>query len=196
MVITYHGENYLKVQSGNTTVLIDPTDQRSFKGAALALSTVYPAAVARGGKEDLSTLREPLIIDHEGEYEIAGIRIQGVSAGHDGDGEKTCYFVEFDGITLGILGHLTHEPDRKVMEILADLDILFIPVGGKPFLTPAVAGKIVRQLEPGLVVPTLTKDPASFLKEMGNPKLHCEEKLTVKKKDVASKAMRVVCLTP
>ena len=40
MVITYQGDNYFRFQSGDLTLLVDPTNQRAFKGAGVVLSTI------------------------------------------------------------------------------------------------------------------------------------------------------------
>ena len=188
MVITYQGENYFKFQSGETVVLLDPTDQRSFRGAQVVLSTMKPANVPAPEGD------EPFFIDHQGEYEVQGIEIRGWSAESDGKIERTIYRVEFDEIVLGILGHLTKELDAKVYAPLKNADVLIVPAGGKPFLPQAAAAKLVRQLEPGILIPSLTKDPALFLKELGKKDGTVEEKLVVKKKDIPLQSMKVVCL--
>lgn len=196
MVITYHGGNYVKIQSGDFTMLVDPTDQRSFKGAQLVLNTVLPPILETGEeREKLLEMREPLWIEHAGEYEMGGVEVRGIPTGEEGGRAHTAYRVTVDGITLGILGFLMREPEAKVLAELADLDILFAPGGGKPLIAQSAAAKIVRQLEPGIIIPTLAKDVGPFLKELGQAKRPAEEKLTVKKKDIVPKAMAVHCLS-
>ncbi|MFH1161731.1 MAG: MBL fold metallo-hydrolase [Candidatus Jorgensenbacteria bacterium] len=196
MVITYHGGNYVKIQSGGFTALVDPTDQRSFKGAQLVLHTVLPPVLEAGkANGELLEMREPLWIDHAGEYEVSGVEVRGIPMGEEGGRAHTAYRVTLDNITIGILGFLMREPEVKALAELADLDILFVPGGGKPLITQSTAAKIVRQLEPGIIVPTLAKDLGPFLKELGHGKCPAEEKLTVKKKDIVPKAMAVHCLS-
>ena len=196
MVITYHGGNYVKIQSGDFTMLVDPTDQRSFKRAQLVLNTVLPPVLETGEeREKLLEMREPLWIEHAGEYEMGGVEVRGIPTGEEGGRTHTAYRVTVDGITLGILGFLMREPEAKVLAELADLDILFAPGGGKPLIAQSAAAKIVRQLEPGIIIPTLAKDVGPFLKELGKAKRPAEEKLTVKKKGIVPKAMAVHCLS-
>lgn len=196
MIITYHGGNYVKIQSGSFTVLVDPTDQRSFRGAQVVLSTVLPP-VLEGGKLDgeLLEMREPFWIDHAGEYEVGGVGVRGVPLGEEGGREHTAYRFTVEGITVGILGFLVREPEAKALAAFTDLYILFVPGGGKPLIPQSAAAKIVRQLEPGMVIPTLAKNTSSFLKEMGQAKCPSERKLVVKKKDIVPKAMAVRCLS-
>lgn len=197
MVITYQGGNYVKVTAGPLTFLVDPSDERSFRGAKFVAFTEHPAPLLQG-KDGAATfsLREPLLIDHAGEYEVEGVRITGYPLSATEDAAKIAYRVMMEHITLAFLGHLTKIPDQKIVGALADADILFIPGGGAPWLREPDAAKLVRQLEPGIVIPTLLakKTCESFVKELGAKTAAPAEKLAVKKKDITPKAMTVVCL--
>ncbi len=187
MIITYQEENYFKIQSGDQTILVDPTNQRSFKGASVILITSSDDVNLPNEREEGSAF----VIRHQGEYEVGGIRIQGWSTEHEKNTEKTMYKIQWDDISLGILGPLTKELDSKTLFALEQVDILIVPAGGKPYLSQAVTAKIVRQLEPGIVIPSLFSDSKLFLKEMGSENTEIEEKLTIKKKDVPPNAMKV-----
>lgn len=189
MVITYNGGSYLKFQSGDEVILVDPEDQRSFRSSLVAVSTEKPAKTSslEGG---------PFCIDNQGEYDVGDIRIEGKTVAHEDGSEKTAYRVNFDEMEIGILGPVKSEPDPKVIELLQDCDILVIPGGEKPFLGAAAAAKIIRQTEPGIIIPTVTKNPKELMRELGQENgARAEEKLTIKKKDIAPKAMKVVWLT-
>lgn len=188
MVITYHGENYFKIQSGGFTALIDPTDSRSFRGADLILSTLKPSPVPMPKEEG------GFWIDHQGEYGVKEAIIRGMSAGVDKGDEKTIYRLTLEDITVLILGHLGHEPSPEVQENFKGAQVVIVPAGGKPFISEAAAAKLVRQIEPALVIPSLTKNPKTFLKEMGKDKCPSEEKLTFKAKDLEAGKMVVRCL--
>lgn len=193
MVITYQGDNYVKVTSGPFTFLIDPVDERSFRGAKFALLTENPSPLLKGKDAPaMLELREPLIINHPGEYEVEGIRITGYPIT-----TTIAYRVVIEGITLGFLGPLVELPDQKSMEGFADTDIIFIPGGGRPWLKESDAAKLIRQLEPGLVIPMLlTKKTCDlFTKELGAKSAAPAEKLVIKKKDIVPKVYTVVCLT-
>lgn len=196
MVISYQGGNYVKVSAGPLTFLVDPADERSFRGAAFVLATQEPSPLLKKSAEEILPLREPLLISHPGEYEVQGIRIVGYFIGSEEGMARIAYKVVMEDITLGFLGHLTELPDQKTVGELADLDVLFVPGGGKPWLKESDAAKLVRQLEPGLVVPTLLtkKTCEAFAKELGAKSDKPVEKLVIKKKDIVSKAGTVVCL--
>lgn len=196
MVISYQGGNYVKVSAGPLTFLVDPSDERSFRGAQFVLATQTPSPLLKKDERELMALREPLIIDRPGEYETEGIRITGYRTGSSAEAEHTAYKVAMEGVTLGFLGHLAKLPDQKAVGEFSDLDIIFVPGGGKPWLPESDAAKLVRQLEPGLVIPTLlTKKTCEvFAKELGAKPAPPAEKLVIKKKDIAPKAMAIVCL--
>ena len=189
MVITRQGDGYFKLQSGEKAVLIDPDNQRSYKGSLLVVATTKPSST---GPEDGG----PFFIDGQGEYDVSEIRIEGRTAEHEEGGiEKTAYRIVFDDITIGVLGPVKKEPDPKVVEILQDCDILILPGGEKPYLNASAIAKTIRQTEPGIVIPSFTKNPKDLLKELGQENGKPEEKLTLKKKDISPKAMTVVWLT-
>ncbi|TSC52736.1 MAG: hypothetical protein LiPW41_106 [Parcubacteria group bacterium LiPW_41] len=190
MVITHQGGNYFKIQSGDYTVLIDPENQRSFKGAQVVINTVKPTFAEPQEGEG-----SPVWIEHQGEYEIGGVRIHGYSCGWNEKAkcESTAYHIFFDDITIAVLGHLYKELDPKTAGVLTDADIAIVPAAGSPFLEITKVAKLIRQLEPGIVIPSLTEKPQPLLKEL-NREAKAEEKLTIKKKEIEPKAIKVVWL--
>ncbi len=188
MVITYYGDNYFKIQSGDLTLLIDPINGRSFRGATAVINTTLPAST-EAPKEN-----ECFWIEHQGEYEVQGIRIDGWSAGNEDDTEKTIYRISFDDISIVVLGHLSKEPPQGLWEHLENPDVLIVPAGGKPWISQAAAAKLVRQIEPSIVIPSLASDQKLFLKELNQSSATKEEKLVFKKKDLVASAMTIKCL--
>jgi L-ascorbate metabolism protein UlaG (beta-lactamase superfamily) len=188
MIITYQGDSYVKLQAGDTVILIDPTNYRSFKGALLALHTSLPTDLS---KEETDTFW----IDHQGEYEVQEIRIQGTSAGFYDKKEHTVYKLTLDDISVGIIGGVSKAPTPEMLEYIQGVDVLILPAGGKPYISAQESAQLVRQIEPGFVIPTLFgKHPDQFLKELDQEKASTEEKLTIKKKDVTEGAGKVVVL--
>lgn len=185
MIITYQGDNYFKVQSGELVVLIDPTNGRSFRGATAAINTISPAST------DAPKENECFWIEHQGEYEVRGIRVDGWSAGNEDETEKTIYKILFEDISIVVLGHLSKEPSQNIWEHLERPDVLIIPAGGKPWISQSIAAKFVRQAEPSIIIPSLTSDPKLFLKELNKTLSPKEERFVFKKKDLVPGAMTV-----
>lgn len=191
MVINFLGNDYFKISSGSTTVLLDPENQRSVRGASLILKTVSPAPVdlPASGEEN-----GPTIISHQGEYEVQGIRIAGWSAENSKGVEKTVYRMEMEGVVFAVLGQIIKEPEPRIQEFLVDCDVLIVPAGGKPFLEAGATARLIRQLEPSAVLPSFPTNIKALLKEMGQDKCPAEEKFVFKSKDLEPKAMSIKCL--
>lgn len=193
MIITYQGDNYFKLQSGDTAVLVDPTDQRSYRGANLILNTLRP-----GLAEPPSDDQGAFWIDHAGEYEVEGIRISGWtldSEEYEGEKrEKTAYLLDFKGFRFAFFGYLGGEPDAEALEDMEEVDVMFIPADGDEFISASKAGSLVRQIEPSLVIPAVFGSEDSLLKELNKKSCKKEEKIVIKKKNLKAGAMEVRCL--
>ena len=160
MVITYQGENYFKIQAGDIIALVDSVNQRSFKGASFILRTDKPQSEPQAPDE-------PLTLSHQGEYEVRGVHINAWT-----ESGATIYRMNLDDLNVVILGRLAKEPSPETQEHLQDADILITPAGQKPYLSAQNAAKLVRQLEPSLVIPSFFDNLKPFLKEIGQDK--CE----------------------
>ena len=196
MVINYLGGGSFKLQSGETSMLINPENNR-YK-ADVVLKTLSSAAPLLG--TDAPEQNEILF---PGEYEIKEIDIHGIPVPEE-SGEKflkTVYAVTWEGITFAFLGHLSKPISAEIIEKLGEPDVLIIPVGGGSipltagghFLEAAPAAKLTRQLDPVFVIPTFYKTPAEFAKEMGQ-KADPQEKLVFKKKDIVKGKTQLVVL--
>lgn len=184
MVITYQGENYFKIQAGDIAALIDPSNQRSFKGASFILRTDKPSSEPQAPNE-------PLTLTHQGEYEVGGVHVSAWT-----ENGTTVYKILMDDMSVVILGRLTKEPNLETQEHIQDADILITPAGQKPYLSAQNSAKLIRQLEPSLVIPAFFDNLKPFLKEMDQEKCEPEEKITIKKKDLKPQAMLIRCLKP
>lgn len=187
MTITSHGEGCFRIQSGDFSLVIDPTSER-FK-ADITLRTLTPLLEPSAGP-----LRpgNPHEITTAGEYEISGVMVRGFQLPEKSKGLHLAYAVEWEDMRLGFLGRASEMLDPETLEQFADIDILFIPLDA-PYLSGEAAAKIVKQLEPRIVIPTLSKNPKSLLKELGQT-AEPAEKLSIKKKELGT-GLKVVWLT-
>src|SRR3989344_4293113 len=90
-------------------------------------------------------------------------------------------------------------------EAMGEIDVLFVPVGGKDVIDPEEAVKIISELEPKIAIPmhyAISKTPIKgakieeFLKEWGEEKISPEDKFTFKKKDLPEDGTKLVVLSP
>ncbi len=216
MVITYYGLSCFKAQSGNLVIAFDPPSKNSdlkpprFVADIVLSSHNHPA---HNGLGELSAKDDngPFLISGPGEYEIKEVQIHGIGSFHDNEhgkklGANTIYTVEIEGIRLCHLGDLGEEElAAQTIEAIGEVDILFLPVGGKDVIGAETAVKIANQIEPKIAVPmhySIPKTPIKgekveiFLKELGEEKVEPEEKFTFKKKDLPEEGLKVVLLEP
>lgn len=149
---------------------------------------------------------DPKIIDGPGEYEIRGVFITGIPTFHNGKkgarrGPNTAFLFELDDLTICHLGDLGHVLTQAQIEVLSDIDVLLIPVGGVSTINATQAAEMVSLLEPCIVVPMHYKtealniklDPVTkFLKTMGLKKLAPQKDLKITKSSLPEETQVVV----
>ncbi len=189
MVINYLGNGSFKLQSGEMSLLVNPENAR-FK-ADLILRTLASAELL-GAQKDPAEQND---ISFSGEYEVKGIEVLGIPVLEESTEKfiKTVYLVNWEEIKIALLGHVSRPLSAEIIDKLDEPDVLILPVGGGHFLEAAVAAKIAKQLEPSFIIPTFYKNPAEFLKAMGQ-KGEEVEKLVFKKKDLEETKDKVVML--
>ena len=188
MVLSHFGNGCFRLQSGDTSILVNPENNRL--KADVTLKTLVAA------ENPLADEGETAVIAFPGEYEIKEIEILGFPLPGESTEKflKTAYAVYWEGMKFVFLGHLSRPIDAALMEDFLDPDVLILPVGGGHFLEPEVAAKITKQLETRIVVPSFYKDPDEFLKALGK-KAEGMEKFVFKKKDIGSDKGRPIVLS-
>ena len=188
MVVNYFGNGSFRLQSGETSILLDPENNR------LKADIVLRTLTATEGTEDADG-SDGASIGFPGEYEIKEIEIVGSPIVQESTEKflKTAYVVRWEGMKLVFLGHLSAPIDATLLEEFAEPDILILPIGGGHFLEPAVAAKIAKQLEAKIIIPSFYKNSDDFLKALGK-KVEMTEKFVFKQKDIAGDKERPVVL--
>ena len=135
------------------------------------------------------------VITGPGEYEVKDVFIKGFLS-EAKDLINTIYLITFEGMKLCFLGALSSPELRTdVREMLEDVDILLVPVGGGDVLDPAAAYKLAVSIEPSIIIPMHYNKQGldQFLKE-GGQKVEAIDKFVVKKKDLEGKEGEIVVL--
>ncbi len=205
MIITYYGGQFLKLQHGDLVVAYNPIKELPSLDARVARFGADIALVSLNhphfnGVENLAYgEKTPFTITGPGEYETKEVYVRGIETQtHYGGGAtsrlNTVYYLLVEGMHLCFLGAVdSPQFGEKVYEEIHDVDVLFVPIGGKEqgggVLPPAEAHKLSLTFSPKLIVPvqydkeTLKK----FLREAGQEDVAEEEKLVLKKKDLENK---------
>jgi len=149
-----------------------------------------------------------MLIDIPGEYEIGNVSIQGIPARAHMDEAGTLHGTMYK-LTVGelvylVTGHIYPELSDEQLEAIGMVDVMFTPVGGNGFtLDPVGAQKVIRAVEPKVVVPTHYEDTKlqfevpqqpleNAIKEMSLEPKERVEKLRLKAADLSDITQLIV----
>jgi len=205
MDIQFYGANCVSVTYKGKRVVIDDTlvslgAKPILRADDLALFTGTYAEPTTGVK---------LLIDQPGEYEVADISIVGVAArshmDEDSNGTRaTMYKVTAGDLSLLFTGHIYPDISDAQLEKLGRIDVMFVPVGGNGYTLDAIgAQKLIKEVEPKMVIPTHyadkalkyevpQQDLAQVLKELGMEPKETTAKLKLKAADLSELTQLVV----
>jgi L-ascorbate metabolism protein UlaG (beta-lactamase superfamily) len=211
MDITYLGHSSFKIRGKKISVVTDPFDPEMvglkyprLKGDIVTVSHNHQdhnrSDLVKGVKK---------ILDSPGEYEIMEVSVIGISTLHDSKkgslrGKNIIFIIDIDGISLAHLGDLGHKPTESQLELLEDVDVLMVPVGGEYTIGPTLATEIVQDVGAKVILPMHYNFPGLnqkefsklasidlFLSEVGLP-VEKLNKLSLKKETLGEDQMVVV----
>jgi len=210
MTITWYGHSCFKInnQGGRITIITDPFDKKIGLIPPRGNADVVTISHNHFDHNNIKAISgDVFAVEGPGEYEIKGIRIMGISSYHDKKegqerGLNTIYVIKVDGIKICHLGDMGQEKlTDKQLESIGSVDVLMIPVDGVSTMNAREAVKVVKQVDPIIVIPMHYKLPGltvkfndvkDFLKEIGLNGQQAVDKLILKKKDLIGKEMEVV----
>lgn len=209
MHINWQGQYTLKIQTGSTTLVIDPyspeTGLKPFRAQADVVALTNPSESSMSHLDGVQG--DPVIINSPGEYTVKGINIHALGWQPEGEKERSIQRYVIEGVTLLHLGALNRElEDNELQEIeRSGIDVLFIPIGGGSGLETKAAVKLVTTIEPRVVIPIHFKlpklkekleDVTSFAKEMGVSPSQSEKKTIIKANKLPKEDMETIILKP
>lgn len=213
MTISWFGQSCFRLESKGTSVLLDPFDKqiglrppRVNDNIVLVTHEHYDHNNVPSSAEALAGKGEQFVVRGPGEYEKHGVYIEGIRSYHDNSegkerGLNTIYVIRFDELRLCHLGDLGQDKltDEQVAAI-GEVDVLFVPVGGKYTIDGTQAAVVVQEVEPKIIIPMhykvpgLTIDidgPQKFLKEIGL-KPEAVETFKIAKKNLPVEEVKLV----
>ena len=193
MNINWYGQTCFRITTQKNkgeavNILIDPFNkEKGLRGPKLEADILLVSS------EDQKVGPGPyFLISGPGEYDIKGAYIQGIASQNK---KNTIYTIETEEMRICHLGKLDQkELSSDQLDIIGDIDILTIPVGGGEVLGAAEAIKIMAQIEPKITIPM--ERPDNFLKLLGIKKSEPLPKLSIKKKDISSEEAKIIILQP
>lgn len=155
MDIQFYGANCVRISTKKASVVVDDNlAQLGAKSISKADDIVLSTQRGEGG----SSVGK-LCIDGPGEYEVSGVSIQGVAArshmDEEGSLNATMYKIDAEDVRVAVVGHVFPDLTNDELEALGTVDALIMPVGGGGYtLDPVGALKVVKAIEPKVVIPT------------------------------------------
>lgn len=160
MEITYFGANCVRINVKKATIVVDDNL------ASLGLKTATkPDDIVLVTSGHIDTAKGRIVMKQPGEYEVSDISIQGIavrgSMDEAGTALATIYKISSDDINVAVLGHVFAEITDAQLEEIGHVDVLLVPIGGNGYTLDGVdALKVIKKIEPRIVVPTHFADSA------------------------------------
>ena len=161
MELSFYGANCLRLSAKKAQIVVDDNL------AKLGLKTVTkPTDISLRTNKDLPEhTAVAFSAEMPGEYEVAGVVIKGIGARSHMDEEgklsAVIYTIQADDTKVAIIGHVYPELSEDQLEQIGLVDAVVVPVGGHGFTLDGVGAlKIIKQIEPRLVIPTHYADNA------------------------------------
>lgn len=160
MELQYFGANCVRLTTKKASLVVDDNLQQ------LGLKTVTkPSDICILTSKNMPVHKAAFVADMPGEYEISGVSIQGVAAqshmDEEGQHNATIYTVTTSEVRVAILGHIYPELGEDQLEQIGMVDIAIVPVGGNGYTLDGVGAlKVIKQIEPKIVIPTHYADRA------------------------------------
>jgi L-ascorbate metabolism protein UlaG (beta-lactamase superfamily) len=206
--IEYKGAGSVIISTKEARVVVDP------KLSLVGLKDVQTKGSVELLTEERFVINDEdaiLVIDSPGEYGVDGFDITGISArrhiDHEGEAmAATIYRVVVGDNRIGIVGNIDKKLSDEQLEGLGVIDILILPIGGGGYTLDAVdAAKVIRMIDPKVVVPVHYADSALhyevpqdelqlFIDELGAP-VETVSKYKVKQLAAVPNSLSVVVIT-
>lgn len=208
MTITWYGHSCFRLETKDTSILIDPFSAQIGLHPPKIKDNVVLVSHQHYDHNNIEGMpSESFLINGPGEYEARGIFIKGIQSFHDKNkgqerGFNTIYVIKMEDINLVHLGDFGEgRLAEEQVEKIGDADILMIPVGGNYTINYKEATEVISQIEPKIVIPMHYKiqgskldidGPEKFLKEISLSPEKVEKSYKIQKKNLSMEEMKVI----
>ncbi|MFT7558080.1 MAG: L-ascorbate metabolism protein UlaG (beta-lactamase superfamily) [Planctomycetota bacterium] len=203
MIITYHGNHFIKITYGETTVAINPPSLSVEKKVSRFGADVVICSTLEPLMHGIETVtygdRAPFVVDGPGEYEVGEVFIRGYLTKTSGGASlNTAYVLRLEDMQIICLGDIVEKDavPPAMREAIEDADIVIVPAREGGGLAPGAAYGIARTLGAKLIIPVAYSKASLeiFLKEGGGAS-ETTAKATLKKKDLTGREADIFVIT-
>jgi L-ascorbate metabolism protein UlaG (beta-lactamase superfamily) len=183
MTINWYGQSCFKIEAKGATLLFDPFSKDIGLRPPRLNADIFLVTHEHYDHNNLEGVPPgAFIVRGPGEYEKSGVYIGGITSFHDNAqgaqrGLNTIYVIKVEDMNLCHMGDFGQTKlTEEQLEAIGDVDILFIPAGGRYTIDGNEAAAIAREIEPKIIIPMHYKipglnididGPQKFLKEAG-----------------------------
>lgn len=208
MTITWYGHSCFRLESKDTSLLIDPFSQEIGLRPPKIKDNIVLVSHQHYDHNNIEGLPlDTFLIKGPGEYEAKGVSVKGIHSFHDKSqgqerGLNAIYLIKMEDLVLTHLGDFGESKlSEEQIEKIGDIDIVMIPVGGTYTINYKEAVEIINQIEPKIVIPMHYKipglkleidGPEKFLKEMSLTPEKVERSYKIQKKNLPAEEMKLV----
>jgi len=194
MEIWYLGHSSFRIRSQDRIVITDPDSlEIGLKLPKIKADIVTISHGASNHNRSGLVASRPFVIHAPGEYEVQDISVLGIPSFH----KNIIYLIETEGIKLCHLGNLDHQLEKETLNKINSPNILFIPVSDRNTIGPKEIIKVIRQIEPKIIIPMYYQNKRLEIKEFLKAldiKVTPIPKLIIKKTDLIFEGEKVVVL--
>jgi len=157
MDIQFYGANCLVFNTKDLRVVVDD-NLAALGGKSVAKANDLALYTSKFEGEVSDDVK--MVIDMPGEYEVSNLSITGIPVrAHMDEDEKstnvTIYKLVSGDTSYLVTGHVYPSLTDDELETIGIIDVMFVPVGGNGYtLDPVGALKLIKAIEPKLVIPT------------------------------------------
>lgn len=187
MDLQFYGADCVSVAYKGARIVID--DNLAGLGAK-GVTKPDDVALFTGAHEGTGAGR--LTFDGPGEYEVSDISVMGIAArahvDEEGTTKATMFKLVAGDLSVLVTGHVYPELTDDELENIGIIDVLVVPVGGNGYtVDPVGAMKLIRAIEPKLVIPTHYADKALKYPVPQQSLQDALKELTIETKETVSK---------
>ncbi len=209
MEIKFYGHACFSIEDGGVTVVTDPFQEEiGLKLPELKADVVTVSHDAPPYNNASAVKGEPKVFSWPGEYETKGVHFKCIHSFHNQKEdeeqlENIVTIIHFNGIRLCHLGAQGTKLTPEQLEKVGDVDILFVPVGGKAALDAKKAKDVIEQIEPRVIAPMVYNTEGSklglgtlaeFTKIIGGTVEEAGDSFKVKKSELPDDNSKLVVL--
>ena len=163
--ITFYGHALFLIESSKGVKIgIDPYDEQVKTPLPELSVDIVTSSHSHSDHAYFSLFKNnPKILNNPGKITIFDIQIEGIPTFHDELsgyklGKNIIFKFVIDGIKIAHLGDLGHILSDNQVEILGNIDILMIPIGGIYTIDGDTAIDIIQKISPKIVIPMHYKE--------------------------------------